>query len=226
MATTTFQAAQIESSTAMEIESQSSSSSAKSAVSDFKKLSATEADPKNSFRRIGVPPHRYSALKASWVEICEPVVKQMKLQIRMNPKRRCIEIKTGPNTEETGAVQRAADYCKAFILGFPIRDAIALLRLDDLYIDSFEIKDVKTLQGEHLSRAIGRVAGQQGKTKFTIENATRTRIVLADTKVHILGSFRNIKVARQAIVRLIMGSPPGKVYSQMRLVANRLKNRY
>jgi len=104
----------------MEIDSQSSSS-AQSAVSGFKKLSATESDPKNSFRRIGVPPHRYSALKASWVEICEPVVKQMKLQIRMNPKRRCIEIKTGPNTEETGAVQRASVlvclFC-LFVVGF------------------------------------------------------------------------------------------------------------
>ena len=27
----------------------------------------------------------------------------------------------------------------------------------------------------------GRIAGQDGKTKFTIENASRTRIVLADT---------------------------------------------
>ena len=37
---------------------------------------------------------------------------------------------------------------------------------------------------------------QSGKTKFTIENATKTRIVLADTRVHILGSFQNIRVAR------------------------------
>lgn len=42
------------------------------------------------------------------------------------------------------------------------------------------------------SRAIGRIAGQGGKTRHAIENATRTRIVVADQKIHILGSFSNI----------------------------------
>ena len=37
---------------------------------------------------------------------------------------------------------------------------------------------------------------QSGKTKFTVENATKTRVVLADTRIHILGSYQNIRIAR------------------------------
>mmetsp|Transcript_3834 Transcript_3834/g.3729 ORF Transcript_3834/g.3729 Transcript_3834/m.3729 type:complete len:256 (+) Transcript_3834:19-786(+) len=177
-------------------------------------------------RKVPVPPHRMTPLKNTWTKIYPPLVDHLKLQVRMNLKTKTIEMKTNKNTVDQGALQKGADFVKAFTLGFDVDDAIALLRLDDLYIETFEVKDVKTLNGDHLSRAIGRIAGKDGKTKFAIENATRTRIVLADSKIHILGGFTHIRMAREAVVSLILGSPPGKVYGNLRTVASRMKERY
>lgn len=177
-------------------------------------------------RKVPVPPHRMSPLKQNWSKIYPPLVEHLKLQVRMNIKSKAVELRTSKFTTDAGALQKGEDFVKAFTLGFDVDDAIALLRLDDLYIETFEIKDVKTLQGEHLGRAIGRIAGKDGKTKFAIENTSKTRVVLADTKIHILGGFQNIRIAREAVVSLILGAPPGKVYGNLRTVAARMKERF
>ncbi|KAI0486109.1 eukaryotic type KH-domain (KH-domain type I) [Xylaria cf. heliscus] len=176
-------------------------------------------------RKVPVPPHRFSPLKSNWPQIYPPLVEHLKLAVRMNVKNKAVELRNS-KTSAPGALQKGEDFIRAFCLGFDVQDAIALLRLDDLYLETFEIKDVKTLTGDHLARAIGRIAGNQGKTKFAIENASRTRIVLADSKVHILGAFKNIQIARSSVVNLILGKPPGKVYNNLRTVSARMKERF
>jgi RNA-binding protein PNO1 len=180
---------------------------------------------KTDMRRIPVPLHRYTPLKNNWETILKTLVKHMKLLVRMNTKRRAVEIKTTKEITDQGALQKSADFLKAFMLGFRLQDAAAILRMEDLHIQTFEIKDVKRLSGDHLSRCVGRICGAAGKTKNAVENATRTRVVVADYRIHIMGSFTNIQYAKSAVCNLILGSPPGKVYSKLRNISRRINEK-
>lgn len=159
------------------------------------------------------------------MKLFTPLVEHLMLQMRFNVKSRQVEIRLSPETKDIANLQKGVDFIKAFLCGFDVDDAMALLRLDNLFVETFEIKDVKTLRGDHMSRAIGRLAGKGGRTKYTIENVTKTRIVLADSKIHILGSYQNIQLARRAICNLILGSPPNKVYGSLRSMVTRCSER-
>jgi RNA-binding protein PNO1 len=55
--------------------------------------SSTNTVLKNEFRRIPIPPHRMAPLKREWVNLYTPMVEMLGLQVRMNVKRRAVEIK-------------------------------------------------------------------------------------------------------------------------------------
>jgi RNA-binding protein PNO1 len=194
-------------------------------------VAMSEASPSGPFVRetrcVKVPHHRFPPLKKVWMEIYTPIVEQCKLEIRMNLKNRSVDIRTCEQTPDKAMLQKAEDFVKAVIAGFEVKDAMALLRMDDIYIEGFEVKDVRAnLAGDNLSRCIGRMSGSHGKTRFTIENVTRTRIVIADTHVHIMGTTQNIRVARDSICDLIRGSPAAKVYNRIRAVMGRVSDSF
>jgi RNA-binding protein PNO1 len=50
-----------------------------------------------------------------------------------------LSVQTSEHTVDPGALQKGEDFIRAFVLGFEVQDSVALLRLDDLYIESFEV---------------------------------------------------------------------------------------
>lgn len=48
---------------------------------------------RDEYRRVPVPRNRVTPLRQQWDSILKTLVEHMKLQVRMNPKKRCIELK-------------------------------------------------------------------------------------------------------------------------------------
>lgn len=65
----------------------------------------------------------------------------------MNVSARAVEIRSSKYTTDSGALQKGEDFVRAFCLGFDLEDAIAMLRLDDLYIETYCLPRVSSDMG-------------------------------------------------------------------------------
>ena len=146
---------------------------------EFEPITAQEASGgKSEFRRVSVPPNRYSPLRRDWMAIYTPIVEQLhvcctpinatsgmertlrmrtqhmtdgpasrgstrvtlaatdaharlwlraQLDVRMNPRKRSVELRTNEHTQDIDVLQKAADFLKAYMLGFEVRAPRAAL---------------------------------------------------------------------------------------------------
>lgn len=135
-------------------------------------------------RKIPVPAHRYTPLKENWMKIFTPLVNHLHLQVRFNTKSRMVEIRTCEETEDINCLQKAADFVKAFTLGFDVDDALALLRLDELFLESFEIQDGMLLSLSIQIVLISPIFSQATKGRPLVESHRKNSRQRRPDKVH------------------------------------------
>lgn len=175
-------------------------------------------------RTVDIPASRMAFFKTNWLKIYTPIVEIARVQLKMNFMKKQVDIRTCEYTEDPSFVSRSEQFVKAVALGFSIEDSMAILKFPDVFIDHFNIHEVKILKNLHIERAIGRMIGREGKTKSTIENLASCKTIIKDSDVFLLGPSENTRIARDCYCRLVMGSQPGTIYNRLRNIRTKIKD--
>ncbi|MCE4615274.1 MAG: KH domain-containing protein [Desulfurococcales archaeon] len=121
-------------------------------------------------------------------------------------------------------VMKASEIVKAIGLGFTPEEASALLDDDNVLL----VIDLKNLIGDNqntLKRIKGRIIGEKGRARRTIEEMTGTTIVVGKYHVAIIGSYERAMAAKRAVEMLAEGRQHGTVYRHINTMMRGIKRR-
>ena len=75
---------------------------------------------KLEYRRVMIPTNRLKPLKENWPTIIKALVEHMKIEVKMNTKTKCVEMRNSDKTENPSALQKSEEFLKAFVTGFDL----------------------------------------------------------------------------------------------------------
>jgi len=141
----------------------------------------------------------------------EEIMKHTNTRITIDSKTGTVIIE--PASPSTTALQlmKARDIVRAIAYGFSPERAFRLLDEDQILI----IIDLRQYVGDrpnHLQRVKGRIIGEEGKARRTIEEVTGTYISIYRDYVAIIGDYESANIAKEAIEMLVQGRQHSTVY--------------
>jgi len=143
------------------------------------------------------------------------------LQIKLNVS---IKIDSNEGIVEISSEDGLNNYlCKNIIqvIGRGLTPDEALVLLDDNYTaEVISIKDFTGSSKKKQDRVKSRLIGEEGRVRKNLESLTNTKIVIYGKTVTIVGLINDVEIAKRAVMKLILGSPHGHVYSMIERFKN------
>jgi ribosomal RNA assembly protein len=107
---------------------------------------------------------------------------------------------------------KIGEVIKAIGRGFTPEQAMKLFDPSN-YLEIISLKQYIGSSNKALHRVRSRVIGSEGKTRKTIEQFTKTSVVIAGSTISIIGKYTNLIDAKEAIIRIVTGENQTSVYS-------------
>ncbi len=173
---------------------------------------------------VKVPPERIGAVIGSGGSVKKEIASRLGVSISVDSENSVVIVEGEPGTVSPVNVMKAAEIVKAIAYGFPYDKAMSLIN-DDYVLIIVDLKETIGDKESHLKRVKGRIIGEGGKTRKTLEELTGTHIHVGEHHVAIIGEYERVMAVREAIQMLIEGRMHSTVYKHLESIMRGIRKR-
>lgn len=106
----------------------------------------------------------------------------------------------------------AEQVVKALALGFEAKHAFKLFK-DDYFLEVINLENAIGHSEKKLARVKARIIGTEGRVKKNLEGLTGAFLSVDGNNISILGKFEELKLAKDAVNKIIDGKEISTVYA-------------
>lgn len=185
-------------------------------------LRASTNESKVSQQFIKVPGERIGVLIGKKGAVIEKIKQECRVNVDVESESGNVIVGYDSSSLIEGNPFKALEIISAIARGFSPERAFKLLH-EDVVFQLLDIRDyVGNSQGS-MNRLKGRIIGERGKSRRTIEELSGADVSVYGHTVGFIGIFEAIKVAVEAIVLLTKGSSHRTVYAMLQNYRRKLK---
>ncbi|MEM1613017.1 MAG: KH domain-containing protein [Desulfurococcaceae archaeon] len=158
-----------------------------------------------------IPVERIGVLLGSNGAVKREIEEKTKTIVSIDPDTGAVIIEPAfPNTTALELI-KAQNVVRAVGYGFSPERAFRLLE-DDQVLEVVNVRQYVSNKPNHLRRVLGRIIGEEGKTRRILEELTGTYISVYEPYVAIIGDYETASIVKRAVEMLIEGRMHSTVY--------------
>lgn len=173
-------------------------------------------DVKLSFQHmIKIPADRIGVLIGKNGKVKHEIEEKCKVQIEIDSHNGDAMVSSAYESLPEMQPFKAIEVISAISKGFSPQRAYRLLSDEDLIFQVIDLKDYAGKSSNAMERVKGRIIGQNGKSRKTIEELSGAYVSVSGHTVSLIGEFEEVRLANDAIIMILKGSTHKTVYTML-----------